>query len=203
MIDTLDVLIWDNKIQFAHIINEIADNEQNIIQTLSDYEKKILYFSGKEDSDDKRNKIKGDMFEVLSAIFFDRMGDSPRVGINRYRPISLENDYGVDAIGINVAGSHVAIQVKFRSDPRSLIHYSDIAKTYTYSVIKKWVLPENTHSIYLFTNAKGVTTACETVFGQRLVVINRDIIKEYLDNNKRFWINFINKIYKVLKNGDK
>jgi len=191
-------LVWENKIHFTNIVDKIAADSSNLIKTLSDYEKKIINFSsGLEDSES--NKLKGDMFEVLSAIFFERMGDSPHVGINDYKPIALEDDYGVDAIGINAANTKVAIQVKFRSNQTNLISYQDLAKTFAYAIVRKWVSPEDKNSIYLFTNSNGVTPACKTVLGNRLVLIDRQVLTHYLDNNKLFWANFIKRIYLILK----
>ena len=46
---------------------------------------------------------------------------------------------------------------------------------------------EHNHTIYLFTNANGVTAACEKVLGRKLVLVNRKIIATKVDNNVNFW----------------
>jgi hypothetical protein len=197
----MEKLVWKHKNQFAALVNKVVANRDNLITTLGDYEKEIKYFSSLGKDDSESNVIKGDMFEVLSAIFFNRMGDSPHVGLNDYQVVALEEDYGVDAVGVNVAGIKTAVQVKFRSSPNNLITYPDLAKTFTYSIVRKWSEPDSKNSIWLFTNTKGVTPACTTVLGNRLKVISRDEIKHHLDGNVMFWKNFIAHIFKILRSG--
>ena len=194
----LSKLIYEHKHSFAGIVNDVVKDRSNIIKTLSDYETKIINISNKYE-DAEANKVKGDMFEVLSKIFFDSFALSPHVGISNYEMITLSDDYGVDAIGENAAGTKAAVQVKFRSNPKNLVTYTDLSKTFTYSIVRGWSEPNEANSIWLFTNSFGVTPACTTVLGNRLKIINRDIIEHYLDNNKKFWEMFIKKLYKILK----
>ena len=78
--------------------------------------------------DDAKNKFKGDMLEVFSEIFFKQFESDESLGITEYQPIDINDDYGVDARGVNVNGKQTAIQVKYRSNPDDRISYADIAE---------------------------------------------------------------------------
>lgn len=135
------------------------------------------------------NKFKGDMLEVLSEIFFNAFKTDEAIGLKEYEPINLEDDFGIDATGVNVNNHKCVVQVKYRKNPDSLIEYSDIAKTYTSSLLQLNLSDIYYHdnTIFLFTTAKGVTGAFEKVMKQKVRVINRSIISTKIDNNKTFW----------------
>jgi predicted helicase len=50
-------------------------------------------------------------------------------GVRDYEPVAINEDYGVDAVGINPNGLRVAVQCKYKnSEP---VTYADLAKTFT------------------------------------------------------------------------
>jgi len=136
---------------------------------------------------DKANSFKGDMFEILSECFFNAFSNEPKVGLTNYTPVSLTEDYGVDAIGINVLGYQCAVQCKFRTNPNDLIHYVDMAKTYS-AGRKRHNLPlEHDDTLILITTANDVNHHCKRVFGDQVRVISKDIIGMRVDGNLSFW----------------
>jgi len=149
-------------------------------------------------SEDEKDKFKGDSLELLSEIFFNAFGNDESVGLKEYEPISAEEDFGVDATGINVNGHKSVVQVKYRSDPSSIVTYTDIAKTYCDGVINHSLNPNQNHTIYVFTTANSVSHQCQTVLGDRLVVISKNILKTKIDNNKNFWKFAYDAIYDYL-----
>lgn len=142
---------------------------------------------GDENYQERSNVFKGDMLEVFAEIFFGAHAYDPMVGIHSYHPVPLTEDYGVDATGINVVGLPVAIQCKFRSDPRTAITFADMAKTYTSGRIRHHLPLDGNDTVILFTTANNITKACKEVFGTQLRMINRNIIKLRVDNNTAFW----------------
>ena len=146
---------------------------------------------------DELNKFKGDVLEVFAEIFFNAHTYDSSFGVDDYTPITLENDYGVDAIGINPNGDKVAIQIKYRSNPNDLVTYAEIARTYTSGKIQLDLDLDNDKTIYVFTTANGVTIPCQEVLGRRLVVVDRSIIKT-VDNNKLFWANAYEQIIQAI-----
>jgi hypothetical protein len=157
------------------------------VKTINDFVKRVEELSKSYTDPDKLNTFKGDMLEIFSEIFFGAFRNSPDVGIREYNPIALDEDYGVDAVGINVNNDACAIQVKYRVNPFERIEYTDIAKTYTSARIRNKLSLENDNTVYLFTTANEVTIACNTVFGKKLRVINRSVIAGKIDNNESFW----------------
>ena len=152
--------------------------------------------------DDAKNKFKGDMLEVFSEIFFKQFESDESLGITEYQPIEINDDYGVDARGINVNGKQSAIQVKYRSNPEDRISYADIARTFTSAVLQLHMkdVIDNDRTVFLFTNAGGVTGAFDTVMQKKTVIITRGVITTKVDNNITFWKNAYDLIYRTLDN---
>ena len=150
--------------------------------------------------EDARNKFKGDMLEVFSEIFFYQFQTDEALGITEYQPIEINDDYGVDARGINVNGKQTAIQVKYRSDPDARIKYDDIARTFTSAVLQLHMkdVIDNDRTVFLFTNAGGVTGAFDTVMQKKTVIITRAVIATKVDNNVTFWKNAFDMMWKTL-----
>jgi len=140
------------------------------------------------------------MLEVFSEIFFKNFENDEGLGITEYKPIDINDDYGVDARGVNVNGHQSAIQVKYRSNPEDKISYADIARTFTSAVLQLHMSDVITHdrTVFLFTNAGGVTGAFDTVMQKKTVIITRSIISTKVDNNVTFWKNAYDLIYKTM-----
>ena len=152
--------------------------------------------------EDARNKFKGDMLEVFSEIFFYQFQTDEALGITEYQPIEINDDYGVDARGINVNGKQTAIQVKYRSNPEDKISYADIARTFTSAVLQLHMkdVIDTDRTVFLFTNAGGVTGAFDTVMQKKTVIITRAVIATKVDNNVTFWKNAYDLIYRTMDN---
>jgi hypothetical protein len=177
----------NNKNKIANFKNEcISLYLDTGVKTIKSFIKEVEALSLKYNILDIPS-FKGDMLEILSEIFFGAFRNDTSIGIREYNPIPLDEDYGVDAIGINVNNDKCAIQVKYRANPLDLIEYTDMAKTYTSARIRNNIPLENDNTLYLFTTAYSITTACDTVFGKKLRVINRNIIAGKIDNNHSFW----------------
>ena len=154
--------------------------------TFQEFIKSIESFTA-DFSEDTVQTYKGDMLEIFAEIFFKAFENDARFGLKDYEPVKLEDDYGVDAMGVNVNGHKCAVQVKFRSNPFDDITYSDLAKTY-FSGTNDFNLDLNEdNSIFLFTSAHKVTAACEKKMKKRLRNISREVISTEVDNNKSFW----------------
>ena len=138
-------------------------------------------------TDDDRQKFKGDALEVLSDLFFTRFNSDPRMGLTDYTPIPVTNDFGVDATGINANGDLTVIQVKFRGNPKDVVTYAEIARTFTAGMKLHRLDPQKDHNVFVFTTADEVSHQCHKVLGDSLVVVNRQYIQKVIDNNKNFW----------------
>ena len=148
--------------------------------------------------DDEKLKFKGDMLEVLSEIFFNNFENDEAVGIREYEPVKLDEDYGVDAVGINPNNDKVAIQVKYRSNPFDPILYEEVAKTFCSGLLNFQCHVEKPNSIYVFTTSNLKSKALDHVLGSRVRMINFDIISRKIDNNHSFWKEAYNLIFEYL-----
>jgi len=138
-------------------------------------------------SEDDRLKFKGDALEVLAELFFTRFNSDPRMGLTNYTPISVAEDYGVDAMGNNANGDLTMVQVKYRGNPQDVVTYAEIARTFTAGVLMHGLDPTKDHTVFVFTTANEVSRQCSKVLQDKLVVINRAYIKKVIDSNKNFW----------------
>ena len=149
-------------------------------------------------NEEEKDKFKGDSLEILSEIFFNAFENDESLGLREYKPAEAEEDYGVDATGINANGHLSVVQVKYRSNPLDIITYGDIAKTLCDGIINYSLNPNQNHTIYVFTTSNDISYQCRGVLGDRLVVINKNTLKTKIDNNKNFWHFAFDAVYTYL-----
>jgi hypothetical protein len=173
--------IWSKKTSFQTINEWIVDVEK-IANTMPDV--------------DSANKLRGDMLEVLSEIFFNAFSNDEAVGLKEYIPICLGEDFGVDATGINPNGTKVAVQCKYKNlEP---VTYSELAKTFTSGLLNLQCDLMISNSIYVFTTAFSFSSSIDKVLGGKVVKIDRNVISRKIDNNRTFWQFAFDEIYKIL-----
>lgn len=137
-------------------------------------------------NDDEMQKFKGDSLEVLSELFFSFNTTSPRHGIKDYEPVSISDDFGVDAIGYNANGHKVAVQCKYKANPQEPILYADVAKTFTSGLLDFECDVTENDTIFVFTTSNVMTSALSRL-EKKLVFLSRNMIGSEIDNNKSFW----------------
>ena len=141
-------------------------------------------------------KFKGDNLEVLSEIFFNCFHADEAVGLREYTPTPLDEDYGVDATGINPAGTRCAVQCKFKSFQPVL--YEELAKTFASGFLNMNCEVTKPNSIYVFTNSMTHTNAIDKVLGNRVRFIDYNVIVRKIDNNHTFWQYAYDEIFNTL-----
>lgn len=181
-------------IEMFTLFRAARDGNWTLRETIAQIEKDARKINDEEDC----NKFKGDALEILSEIFFNAFSNDPSVGLVEYSPVNIENDYGVDAIGRNAAGNQVAVQVKYRSNPKELVTYEEMAKTDCSARRHFGIDTIHPDTIYLVTTAIGVTTSCQDVLGRSLKVIGIDILGDYIRNNHNFWEYAYREVYDYL-----
>ena len=132
-------------------------------------------------------KFKGDVLEVLAELFFTRLNSDPAFGLTEYKPTNPNDDFGVDATGINANGHLSVVQVKYRRNPQNEIRWKDLAKTALDGIYNFGIDGKVDRNVFLFTTAFKVNWICTKRFGNHLVIINRAIIQRTIDNNRNFW----------------
>ena len=172
---------WSQKTSFQ-TINEWINDVEILANTMSD--------------NDSALKLRGDMLEVLSEIFFNAFQNDEAVGIKDYEPVAINEDYGVDAVGINPNGLRVAVQCKYKNfEP---VTYTELAKTFTSGLLILKCDLMQANSIYVFTTAVKFSSAVDKNLGSKVVKIDRNVISRKIDNNRTFWQYAFDEIHSTL-----
>jgi hypothetical protein len=159
-------------------------------KTLSQLSKKIIKLSKTFDKFAYKNadKLKGDLFEIFSECFFKILSADNRIGVGNYQPDIAADDYGVDGFGIGMDEKPLTVQVKFRSDPTTLLKQEDLNQ-FGFQSLKKYRVDVDTKTnMVLFTNASGLHWITESkVFLGSIRSIGYTEISSLIDNNPIFW----------------
>lgn len=171
-------------------------SQKTSFQTIAEWINDVEVLANNIPDIDTALKFRGDMLEVLSEIFFNEFESDEAVGLREYSPVAIEEDFGVDATGINPANTKVAVQCKYKNfEP---VTYTELAKTFTSGLlILKCDLMER-NSIYVFTTAVTFSSAVDKNLGSKVVKIDRNVISRKIDNNRTFWQNAYKRIFATL-----
>jgi hypothetical protein len=162
--------------------NTLSKLSNRITKLSSDFQK--LSYENSE-------KLKGDLFEIFAESFFKILSSDNRIGVYDYKPTPSIDDYGVDGVGIGMNELPLTIQVKFRSDPTTLLLQEDLNQ-FAYQSLRKYRVDIDTKTnLVLFTNARGLHWATESkVFLNGIRTIGYSEISQLIDNNSVFWKEF-------------
>ena len=135
-------------------------------------------------------KFKGDLFEIFAEGFFNLLGNNPTIGVDKYEPVLSKDDYGVDGFGLGIDNKPLTVQIKYRTDPTTVLLERDI-KQFPYQSIKTYGVDINTNkNLVIFTNCNGINWRTKEIFYNQLRVIDIQKISTLLYNNNPFWNNF-------------
>lgn len=98
--------------------------------------------------------MKGDLFEIFAECFFKVSGTDNRIGMNGYKNVPVNMDFGVDAFGKGIDGKPAIVQVKFREDKCSSLVSDDLKQFVAHSYLKYDVTTSK--SFIVFTSAKSL-----------------------------------------------
>jgi len=138
-----------------------------------------------------QHKFLGDLFEIFAECFFLQFSSDNRVGVFDYSPVYSFDDNGVDGYGKNILGNPCTVQIKFRSNPATLLKERDVRQFGYQSIINYDVNPRARDGMVIFTNCNGLHWYTDkNVFDGRIRVLNGEMIAHLIDNNEGFWKNF-------------
>jgi hypothetical protein len=143
---------------------------------------------------DHRLSFRGDALELLTEYLLKSCPNHNKQGVSQYSTVPLHNDYGVDATGFNIIKEPIVIQCKFRNNPLDLVHYSDLARTFTSGVISYNLNPNAKKNLWLVTTANDANIQAHKVLGNRLHVLGKSHLQTQVDGNIVFWDNFYKSI---------
>lgn len=171
-------------------------SQKTSFQTINEWINDVEILANTMPDTDSALKLRGDMLEVLSEIFFKAFQNDEAVGIKDYEPVAINEDYGVDAVGINPNGLRVAVQCKYKNfEP---VTYTELAKTFTSGLLILKCDLMQANSIYVFTTAVQFSSAVDKNLGSKVVKIDRNVISRKIDNNRTFWQYAFDEIFSTL-----
>ena len=171
-------------------------SQKTSFQTINEWINDVEILANTMPDTDSALKLRGDMLEVLSEIFFNAFQNDEAVGIKDYEPVAINEDYGVDAVGINPNGLRVAVQCKYKNfEP---VTYTELAKTFTSGLLILKCDLMQANSIYVFTTAVQFSSAVDKNLGSKVVKIDRNVISRKIDNNRTFWQYAFDEIFSTL-----
>ena len=107
LLDVNDLISFEAKIEeFSLKYKDLVDSDNNLLFN-DDFKNEEITTLGS-------NRLKGTLFEIFAEFFFTEHKSFPDINIVNYKPISVDVDKGVDAIG-EWKTDLVAVQIKYRN----------------------------------------------------------------------------------------
>jgi len=180
----------------AHDLVGLFNRTNKISTFMNKLEKQSLIDPLRYDS----NKYKGDGFEFLVEIFLKSHSYDNRIGITNYEPVQ-KDDNGVDGVGINLSGEKCVVQVKYRTDNKTLLTANEdkLSNMISDGMFNHGVSAdmEKLKLIadgklaplhYVITTASGLHHYTDNQnFGGYVHCIGYEQLRSMLDNNLSFW----------------
>ena len=172
----------------AHDLTALFDKTNKISTFMNKLEKQSLVDPVRYDS----NKYKGDGFEFLVEILLKSHAYDNRLGITSYEPIQSD-DNGVDGVGFNLSGEKCVVQVKYRTNVKTVLTSNEdhLSNMISDGMIKhKVVVAEDntkTPRHYVITTATGLHHYTDNENFKGFVhCIGFEQLRAMLDNNLSF-----------------
>ena len=180
----------------CHDIIGLFDKTNKISTFMNKLEKQSLIDPLRYDS----SKYKGDGFEFLVEIFLKSHAYDNRIGITNYEPIQTD-DNGVDGVGVNLTNEKCVIQIKYRSNNKSVLTATEdkLSNMISDGMFQHGVsaTPEKLKMItekksaplhYVITTASGLHHYTDSEnFKGYVHCIGYDHLRAMLDDNLSFW----------------
>jgi hypothetical protein len=180
----------------AHDLESLFKNTNKLSTFMNKLEKQSVIDPIRYDS----NKYKGDGFEFLVEILLKSHAYDNRLGITNYEPIQID-DNGVDGVGLNISGEKCVVQVKYRSNSKTVLTANEDKLSNMISdgmfqhgvsadpnKLKKISEKKSAPLHYVITTANGLHHYTDNEnFKGYVHCIGYDQLRVMLDNNLSFW----------------
>lgn len=174
----------------------LADNGVGVINTINALCNRIKKLADKYTDILDPDKFKGDALELFAEYLCKTNASDNRIGIYDYAPIPAMDDYGVDGKGIGENQFPATVQVKFRAGDYVLTANEDKLTNFTslsWGNLKVRV-DDNKNMLLITTGLKVDSGTMENMFLNKVRVLNREALREMLDNRPEWWIRFYDAI---------
>ena len=141
----------------------------------------------------KAEQYLGDGFEFFIELFLKLHPTDNRIGVYDYKPIQ-ENDNGVDGIGLNIRNEKCVVQIKYRSNTKTLLTANEdhLSNMITDGMLAHNVVADisdkKNFRHFVFTTANGLHFYTDNeMFKSKVKCVNYKDLRNMLDNNLPFW----------------
>lgn len=138
-------------------------------------------------------KYLGDGFEFFVELMLKLSPTDNRLGVYDYEP-TQENDNGVDGVGVNISLEKSVVQIKYRSDTRTMLtgNRDHLSNLFTDGMLAHNVVSDNDNKKnfrhYVFTTAKSLHFYTDQeMYKGKVKCIGYQDLRNLLDNNLKFW----------------
>lgn len=169
-----------------------SDNEIGTINTINALCYKIASLSEKYSVQIDANKFKGDALELFTEYLIKTNASDNRIGIYKYEPINVTQDVGVDGRGIGENSYPATVQVKFRAGDYVLTANEDHLSNFLVSSWNDFAVrtEDDKNMLIITTGMKVDEQSREKMLKSKVRVLNREALKEMLDNRPEWWLRF-------------
>ncbi len=169
-----------------------AETEIGCINTMNALCNRIKQLSAKYSLQIDENKFKGDALEIFAEYFCKTNASDNRVGIYDYCPVDVDDDTGVDGHGIGENGYPATVQVKFRPGDYVLTANEDHLSNFLTSSWGDFSvrIEDEKNMLIITTGLKVDERSRERMLKNKVRVLNREALREMLDNRPEWWIRF-------------
>lgn len=147
------------------------------------------------------NKYLGDGFEFFIELFLALHPVDNRLGVYDYKPIQ-ENDNGVDGVGVNIKMEPCVVQVKYRSNTKTMLTATkdSLSNLFSDGMLSHNIVSDNenlkNYRHFVFTTADGLHFYTDQeMFKSKVRCVGYKELKGMVDKNMPFW----NKVRETVK----
>jgi hypothetical protein len=180
----------------CHDLQGLFKGVSTLSRFMNNLEKQSLIDPGRYPT----NNYLGDGFEFFIELLLKLHPVDNRLGIYNYTPIQ-ENDNGVDGIGVNINLEPSVVQIKYRSNKKSMLtatndHLSNLFSDgmLAHNVVADSINLKN-YRHFVFTTADGLHFYTDQeMFKSKVKTFGYKDIKGIVDKNHIFWEKLTNLI---------
>jgi hypothetical protein len=134
------------------------------------------------------DRFKGKVYEIFINAFLILKGSDPRVGVSDYIPVNGIDDYGVDGIGKGMDNKNLTVQIKYRSNPKTILYQDDMRNFGFQSLTKYDVDKHTTTNLLLISSCAGLHPVVNAgSFNGQIRELTHTMLKDMIDDNTIFW----------------
>ena len=181
-----------------------VENGTGVICTMNAFCNRVKKLAQKYSLSIDENEFKGAALELFVEYMIKTGAEDNRIGIYDYEPV-LEDDFGVDGVGIGENGNPATVQVKFRRGDWVLTANEDhLSNFMTSSVFDYHVHIEDDKNMLIVTTGLKVDEfTLESMLKEKVRVLNRDDLRNMYDNKYEWWLRFYESVKHSVAKKDK